>query len=197
MDIQPGDRDEILKNFDIPNRRYFWQVSQAGDANYKAWFYIPPESIFRNEHVHPIQTEYVTVMLGELSLLYAGEPVIMKEGEQKIITPGIKHRLTNDSGSELVVQLEFDPGLESGLFFKNYFGLVKDERINAQGEPHILQAAVMLTGRFKDYSYSARLPLWLQHIVAVPLGFIGRLLGYKDSYPKYESGEYVFGQAVD
>ena len=62
------------------------------------------------------------------------------------------------------------------------FGLARDGKVNSQGFPHILQ--LMVLAQIAD-SYTPGAPLAVLKFVIAILGTIGRLLGYRETYPQY------------
>ena len=70
-------------------------------------------------------------------------------------------------------------------FFETIFGLQRDGKFPVEGEkrpPNLFQGALIVTGY---ENYLARPPVPIQKALFPPLAFLGRLLGYRASYPRY------------
>lgn len=74
-------------------------------------------------------------------------------------------------------------------FFETVCGLQRDGKSPVEGEkksPNPFQGALILT----EYDfYMAGMPITMQKIIFRPLAFVGRLLGYRASYPRYSDDE--------
>ncbi len=83
--------------------------------------------------------------------------------------------------------VEVEPALEAEGFFETVYGLARDGKIGANGQPHPLQVAVLLAGRHRGEMYLARPPVVIQKAFATIAAPLGRLLGYRNRYPEYSS----------
>jgi hypothetical protein len=82
---------------------------------------------------------------------------------------------------------ELRPALRSEQLAETLFGLGGDGKLNAKGNPNPLQLAVI--GReFAEEGRATRPPAPVQRIVLAPLAALGRLLGYRGTYPQYSGG---------
>ena len=77
----------------------------------------------------------------------------------------------------------------SDIFFETAYGLARDGKTDENGVPNLLQQAVTLTGVNKGEIYLAWPPIPVQKIFLAALAPVGRLLGYKDHYPRYSAAE--------
>jgi hypothetical protein len=68
--------------------------------------------------------------------------------------------------------------------FETMFGLARDGRSDKKGLPNLLQLSVM-TNEFKDHAWLAKPPIPVQRFMFFVLNPIGKLIGYKATYPKY------------
>lgn len=85
---------------------------------------------------------------------------------------------------------EVRPALNTEIFFETHYGLARDGKTDEDGVPNPLQFAVMLNGMHKGELYLAQPPIAVQQVLLALLSPIGKLLGYRDHYPKYgEAGD--------
>ena len=85
--------------------------------------------------------------------------------------------------------VELRPALNTEIFFETLYGLARDDRTDENGVPNLLQQAVTLTGINKCEIYLAWPPIVVQKALLAALAPAGRMLGYKDHYPKYSAVE--------
>ena len=139
-------------------------------------------------HVHPLQEEYFKAVSGTLGVQVGDEHRWLREGEEATIPPGIPHRWWNDSDDEEAhVLAELRPALNSETFFETGYGLARDGKTNENNVANILQQAVTLTGINKGEIYLASPPVAVQKAMLAVLAPVGRLLGYRDHYPRYSA----------
>ncbi len=84
--------------------------------------------------------------------------------------------------------------MNTETFFETLYGLARDGKTDENGVPNILQQAVTLNGINRGEIYLASPPVAVQKVLLATLAPVGRMLGYKDHYPKY-SAEYGMGVA--
>ena len=139
-------------------------------------------------HVHPRQEEYFKAVSGTFGVQVGDERRRLGEGEEAVVPPGVPHRWWNDSDdAEAHVRVELRPALNSETFFETLYGLARDGKTGKDGAPNLLQQAVTLTGINEGEIYLASPPVPVQKAVLGALAPVGRLLGYKDHYPKYSA----------
>ena len=137
-------------------------------------------------HVHPRQEEYFKALSDTLGVQVGDEYRSLAEGEDALIPPGTPHRWWNEADQEDArVLMEFRPALNTEIFFETLYGLARDGKTDEKGVPNLLQQAVALTGVNKGEIYRASPPVALQKTLMAGLAPVGRLLGYRDHYPKY------------
>src|ERR671916_3388662 len=136
-------------------------------------------------HVHPRQEEYFKAVAGTLSVQVGEELRSLAEGEEAVVPPGTPHRWWNEADEEAHVLVELRPALNTETFFETVYGLARDGKTDENGVPNLLQQAVTLTGVNEGEIYLAWPPIPVQKIFLAALAPVGRLLGYKDHYPKY------------
>jgi quercetin dioxygenase-like cupin family protein len=141
-------------------------------------------------HVHPLQQEHFQVLSGSLGVQVGKEHRSLGEGEEALVPPGIPHRWFNEADQgEARVLVELRPALNSEIFFETLYGLARDGKTDQNGVPNFLQQAVTLTGINKGEIYLAWPPIPVQKAFLAALAPVGRILGYKDCYPKYSGME--------
>jgi quercetin dioxygenase-like cupin family protein len=141
-------------------------------------------------HVHPLQEEHFKALSGTLGVQIGDEHRSLREGEEATVPPGTPHRWWNEADQEEArVLVELRPALNTEIFFETLYGLARDGRTNETGTPNLLQQAVTLTGINKGEIYLARPSIPVQKAVLAALAPLGKLLGYKDHYPKYSEVE--------
>jgi quercetin dioxygenase-like cupin family protein len=137
-------------------------------------------------HVHPLQEEYFKAVSGTLGVQVGDEQRWLREGEEAVVAPGTPHRWWNDSDDEVAhVSAELRPALNSEVYFETLYGLAQDGKTGENGAPNLLQHAVTLTGINRGEIYLASPPVAVQKALLAALAPVGRLLGYRDHYPRY------------
>lgn len=136
-------------------------------------------------HVHPRQEEHFKVLSGTLGVYLGQEHRSLGEGEEATVPPGAPHRWSNEADEEARVLVELRPALNTEIFFETLYGLARDGKTDENGLPTLLQQAVTLNGINKGEIYLASPPIPVQKAFLAMLAPVGRLLGYKDHYPKY------------
>ena len=86
--------------------------------------------------------------------------------------------------------------MNTETFFETLYGLARDGETDKNGIPNLLQQAVTLTGINKGEIYLASPPVPVQKALMAALAPVGRLLGYKDHYPKYSATETPSGEGA-
>ncbi len=143
-------------------------------------------------HVHPLQEEHFEVLSGTFGVQIGDGRRSLGEGEEATVPPGTPHRWFNeDDQHEARVSVELRPALNSETFFETLYGLARDGKTDENGVPNLLQQAVTLNGINRGEIYLASPPVPVQKALLATLAPLGRLLGYKDHYPRYsaEDGE--------
>jgi quercetin dioxygenase-like cupin family protein len=148
-------------------------------------------------HVHPLQEEHFEVLSGTLGVQIEDEHQILREGEEATVPPGTSHRWYNeDERQRARVLLELRPALNTETFFENLYGLATDGKTDENGTANLLQAAVALNGLHKGEIYPATPPIALQKALFALLSPVGKLVGYRDHYPKYSGAETPSGEGA-
>lgn len=145
-------------------------------------FYLKPSGGVFVPHLHRQQREVLHVRSGTLKCTFTDGERLVTAGESVTIEPGVGHSLLNAGTEELHAYVEFTPALGAEAFLRNYFGLCSDGKSNDKGDLPLLHLAVFMP----TYgNYRGDIPLLAQRILFFVLRPIGKLLGYRASYPKY------------
>ena len=148
-------------------------------------------------HVHPLQEEHFEVLSGTLGVQIGEEHQNLEEGQEATVPPGTPHRWFNESDREETRVLgEVRPALNSEAYFETLYGLAGDGRTDESGVPNPLQFAVMLNGLHNGEIYLAEPPMALQKALFALLAPVGKLVGYRDHYPKYSAPETPSGEGA-
>lgn len=146
--------------------------------------FVRPGGFVAAEHIHPKQDEEFEVMSGSLALFIKGEKTICEKGYKTTVKAGTPHIWFNDGEDELHCRLIFRPALQWEQMFETMFGLARDGKSDKKGLPNLLQIAVM-SNQFKDHAWLAKPPIPIQRIMFTALSPLGKLIGYKATYPEY------------
>src|SRR5215204_3609009 len=85
---------------------------------------------------------------------------------------------------------------KSELHRSPLYGLARDGNTERNGLPKPLQMAVILNGLNKGEIYLATPPIALQKALFALLSPVGKLVGYKDHYPKYSGADTPSGEGA-
>jgi quercetin dioxygenase-like cupin family protein/carbon monoxide dehydrogenase subunit G len=145
------------------------------------------------EHVHRDQEERFEVVSGTLCIRMGGREMILTPGQSAVGPPGVPHKWWNPSDDEEVHFLVgLNPGRDVETWLETLLGLAREGKTTRTGIPkNPLQLAVLLD-ELGRWAYYTGVPMPVQKVLFVPLvslAFVGRLLGYKASYPEYSGPE--------
>lgn len=143
-----------------------------------------PNSAKPPSHYHPKQQEHFEVVEGGMTVEMQGKQRVYHAGESFDIPQDIPHAMWNAGDVTARVIWQIRPALNSQTLFETVWGLRQDGKVGKNGTPNLLQAAVMMRTYDNEFRLVSPPPL-VQKILFVPLGFIGRLLGYKARYETY------------
>lgn len=133
-------------------------------------------------HKHLKCEERFEVIAGQLGVILDGERRVFTVGKQLYIQPDTPHTFWNAGEGELRFITDVRPPGELQTYWETIFGLAQDGKVNSNGLPNLLQLAVVAP--LAD-SYFPGVPVPVTKGGTAVLGFIGRLAGYKASYPQY------------
>ena len=164
---------------------------ETDDGSLRIEYVAPPRANI-SEHIHHVQEERFDIVSGRLGVRVGGRELILGPGESATGPPGIPHAWWNPSDEEEVCFVAgVRPGLEVETMFETLLGLMWDGKTFGSLPRNPLQIAV-LARDIGDMAYPTGLPVPVRRALFAPvvlLAFVGRLLGYRVSYPKYSNPE--------
>lgn len=143
-------------------------------------------------HIHTAYQETFEILKGRALYRLGSETKRAAAGDRVVMPPMVTHvHPWSDSDEELHVRqvAEVDPpdlrGLNASLQAAiTIQGLARAGRVNAKGLPNLLQLGVLIETTMPA-TYLAGPPIWLQQLLFGALGVVGRIAGYKTSYPEF------------
>jgi len=159
-------------------------TEESGGELLVADLHVRPGGAVMGEHTHPALWESFEVVRGRLGYRLDGREGVAGPGERLNVPPGATHDWWNAGEGEAQVLVEISPGARFDEMIRNAFGLARDGKTNAKGQPHLLQAA-LFAREFDDVIRFTRPPRPVQRALFAILAPVARLLGHKGSYPEY------------
>ena len=143
-------------------------------------------------HFHRTFTERFEILAGRSRYRLGKLEHDAQPGDVLTVPPAVPHlHPWSTSTDELHVRQTTIPerpdvaALEaSGAPLVTLFGLARDGKVNKDGLPNLLQLAVLVQSMM-PYSYLEGMPVPVQHVVFGAMAALGRALGYRASYPRY------------
>jgi mannose-6-phosphate isomerase-like protein (cupin superfamily) len=148
---------------------------------------LPPGGFVAAEHIHPNQEERYEIVAGELNVRLDGTEQALGPGDRVVIGAGRPHVWWNAGREEVRFRCEVAPALRFETFLETLFGLASDGKTDDKGLPNPLQLAV-LARAYQEEVRLARPSPAVQRVLFGPLAVVGRLMGYRSSYPRYSAG---------
>lgn len=142
-------------------------------------------------HIHRRYTERFEIVSGRAAYLVDGMEGTAGPGESIIVSPHMSHIHPWSAGDEpLVVRQTTEAiapdvaGLSSALLAAETLNeLARRGKVNADGRPNPLQAAVIFHELLLPHSHATGLPYAAQRAFFGLLAAVGRLFGYRAVYP--------------
>jgi quercetin dioxygenase-like cupin family protein len=188
--VKAGD---VIENPITGERITFLETTGETNGELLRFEYVAPPRWSVPEHVHPVQEEWHEVLSGALWGRVGGREQIFREGQSVVGPPSVPHAWRNPSDDEeLRLVSEIRPPLRFEPLFETYFGLARDGKTTKKGIPRNPLQLAVLVDETRDMFYFTRPPIPVQRAFLAPLAAlasVGRLLGYRASYPKYRSSE--------
>ena len=148
-----------------------------------------PSEVRPPRHMHPLQTETMSVTRGELSyVLGNSEPRIARAGDVVTVRPGVSHTWWNAGPESLEMVGVLEPAGRFQVFIETVYGLIRDGKVGRNGIPNPLQMAV-IAHEFRDDWVLTEIPRPLAAVAIPVLALIGRAVGYRPWYPTYSEQE--------
>jgi quercetin dioxygenase-like cupin family protein len=144
-----------------------------------------PHGAVAGEHIHPHVQERFQVISGLLGTRLGGAERTLTAGQEATAPAGSTHDWWNAGEDDAEVLIEISP-LEPRfvLMIGTLFGLANDGKTNARGMPNPLQLA-MVGREFQDVIRFSKPPRAVQMMMFGLLAPIGRIAGYRGTYPEY------------
>ena len=134
-----------------------------------------PSSMIREpEHIHPYQENIFEILDGTLHFRISGKTITMSRGEVVVIPARAPHHFWNESGTEAHYIQKFKPALNIEEFFRTYFTLAKENKLNKKGKPNLLLISKLCL-KHQNEVRLARPPWPLQKFVFTIFAPFGRL----------------------
>lgn len=133
------------------------------------------------EHIHPKQESSAQVLSGVLHFSIDGKTRIVGPGEKVTIPPGVPHFFWNEGPAEAHSIQRFSPALSIDRFFKSYFALAEDGKLNQKGIPPLLILS-RLSLKYQNEIRIVKPPWLIQKILFSALAPAGRVLGVSKKY---------------
>lgn len=178
-------KNKTIRNPTIGHRITFLQTAAQTNGQLLQILYAVEEPEAKPAiplHMHLRCAERFEVVAGKLGVILDGERRWLGVGEQVHISPRTAHTFWNAGEGELRFITDVHPPGQLQTYWETVFGLAEDGKVGKNGLPNLLQLAVLAP--LAD-SYDPRVPLPVTKLMIGVLGGIGRLLGYKASYPQY------------
>lgn len=147
---------------------------------------VRPNGEVMGEHMHSNMKEKFIILEGAIGYKLGDKTGVAKAGDSFVVPPNVFHDWWNAGEGEAHVIVEFHPGLRFEQMITTFFGLAQEGKTNDKGIPNLLQLAV-INQEFSDVIQLKNPPAWVQKALFGVLGTIGRLMGYKATYPRYEN----------
>jgi len=144
-------------------------------------------------HVHPRAEERFVVASGRVKVVIEGVEKLVGAGEDAVVPKGKPHYFVNAWDGDTAFTVEFRPAQQHLLFFANFARLTTEhpEWFSVKGDPRFLLIAASLN-TFKDHTYLARPPVFIQKLLFAFLVPFARMAGYetevKPLHPEKISG---------
>lgn len=147
-------------------------------------FFVQPSGTTGLAHVHTQQEERIKMVSGKLEFKVGPNRHTLGPGDTLAVPAGAPHKFWNASGEEAHFVSEIRPALNSEELLRTLFGLARDGRTNERGVPNLWQLAVIAS---QADNYLAAIPVPVQKGLFKVIAPVGKLMGYKASYPEYGS----------
>jgi quercetin dioxygenase-like cupin family protein len=159
-------------------------TAESGGELLVADLHVRPGGAVMGEHLHPAIEESFTVVRGRLAYRLDGREGVARPEERLHVPRGAVHDWWNAGEEEAHVLVEISPGARFEEMIRNAFGLARNGKTNAKGQPRLLQAA-LFAREFDDVIRFTSPPRSVQKALFGVLAPFARLLGYRGSYPEY------------
>jgi quercetin dioxygenase-like cupin family protein len=186
-------RGETIENPLTGERMTFLKTTAETNGRSFEFEFVAPPGWTVPEHIHPYQQERTEMVSGELSGRVAGGGFRLLPGEVRVVPSGVVHAWRNPSEEEEArFSVEFSPALNMESGFETAWRLARDGKATKTGLPKNPLQLVVFANEHKDEVFLTRPPIPVQKALFAVLGLlapVGRLLGYRATYPQSAAGE--------
>ena len=179
---------DVLENPATGERLSFLRTAAETDGElleYELEFV--PRGFAARNHLHPKQSERHEVLDGSLGLVAAGRELRLGPGDAEDVPAATTHRVFAVQEAPLRARFALRPALDSEVLLETLFGLARDGKVGADGNPSTLQLAVIFD-EFSDLGRPPRPSPGVQRVLFAPLAALGRRRGLRARYPEYSDG---------
>jgi mannose-6-phosphate isomerase-like protein (cupin superfamily) len=175
------DKDEEIVNIRTGQRMIFRKPAKDRDGDcLEIECFNPSSAVKEPEHVHPLQESSFEVLAGRMSFQVNGKIHIIGPGQSIVISKGTPHFFWNESGAEVHSIQCFRPALHIANFFRTFFSLARENKLNEKGLPNLFLVSI-ISLKYQDEIRLVRPPWALQKMLFTVLAPAGKALGYKTS----------------
>jgi quercetin dioxygenase-like cupin family protein len=186
-------RGETIDNPLTGERMTFLKTTTDTNGRSFEFEFVAPPGWSVSEHIHPHQQERTEMVSGELSGRVAGEEFRLLPGEIRVVPSGVVHAWRNPSEEEAArFSVEFSPALNMESGFETAWALARDGKATKAGLPKNPLQLVVFANEHKDEVFLTSPPIPVQKVLFAVLGLlapVGRLLGYRATYPQSAAEE--------
>jgi mannose-6-phosphate isomerase-like protein (cupin superfamily)/uncharacterized protein YndB with AHSA1/START domain len=188
---------DVLENPATGDRLVFLRTAvETGGELLEYELEFVPRGFAIRDHLHPRQAERHEILEGSLGIVVAGRERRLGPGDVEDVPVATQHRIFSTQDEPLKARFALRPALESEVLLETLFGLARDGKVDAKGNPSPLQLAVIFS-EFAELGRPPKPPAAVQRALFAPLAALGRVRGYQARYPQYtegalEAGEYLF-----
>ncbi len=186
-------RGETIENPLTGERMTFLKTTADTSGRSFEFEFVAPPGWSVSEHIHPHQHERTQMVSGVLSGRVAGEEFRLVSGEVRVVPSGVVHAWRNPSDQEEAhFSVEFSPALNMESGFETAWALARDGKATKAGLPKNPLQLVVFVNEHKDEVFLTRPPIPVQKALFAVLGLlapVGRLLGYRATYPQSAAEE--------
>ena len=138
-------------------------------------------------HLHPHQEEIFIIETGEAHFRVGGEEKIARPGDRLVIPKGVVHEEWNPTATPVTGVVELRPALRARELHEALAGIAAEGKTDSRGAPRdLLQLGTLFWG-FREDIRAASPPIALQNLFLPVLDALGRALGYREFYARWES----------
>lgn len=141
------------------------------------------------EHFHPSYDEHFHILQGEFIFKINGKEQRAVPGDKLIVAINTPHTFRCVGQSFGAVIVETWPAARIGEVISTLFGLSHMGKLTVSGQPKMLQA-MLFGSEYADDTVFTNPPPAIAIPVARMLAPLARLLGYRATYPEYQTVEF-------